>query len=130
MITLQQGTIYMGTAAPESGGGSGGDAVWGSITGTLSDQTDLQTALNAKQDTLTAGTGIDITSDVISVDGETTTEVTLATVATSGDYTDLSNKPTVDQTYDGTSANAQSGVAIAGVLGNIETLLHNLNSGS
>ena len=65
----------------------------------------------------------------------------LATVATSGDYDDLLNKPsipaaqvnsdwnavsgvaeilnkptipTVDQTYDGSSANAQSGVAIAG----------------
>lgn len=31
------------------GGGGGGDAAWGDITGTLSDQTDLQTALNAKQ---------------------------------------------------------------------------------
>ena len=43
----------------------------------------------------------------------------LATVATSGDYDDLTNKPTiptVDQTYDGTSANAQSGVAMAGAL--------------
>ena len=28
---------------------SGGSAVWGAITGTLSAQTDLQTALNAKQ---------------------------------------------------------------------------------
>lgn len=31
---------------------------WGSITGTLSSQTDLQSALNAKQDTLTSGTNI------------------------------------------------------------------------
>lgn len=44
----------------------------------------------------------------------------LAAVATSGSYNDLSDKPTipsavtVDQTYDGTSTNAQSGVAIAG----------------
>jgi flagellar biosynthesis/type III secretory pathway M-ring protein FliF/YscJ len=30
---------------------------------------------------------------------------------------------TVDQTYDSTSANAQSGVAIAGVIGNINTVL-------
>lgn len=35
-------------------GGSGG--TWGSITGTLSDQTDLQNALNAKQNTITTGT--------------------------------------------------------------------------
>jgi hypothetical protein len=39
-------------AAIPSGGG--GTPVWGAITGTLSDQTDLQTALNAKQNTLTA----------------------------------------------------------------------------
>lgn len=36
----------------------GGGAVWGTITGTLSDQTDLQTALNAKQATLVSGTNI------------------------------------------------------------------------
>ncbi len=40
------------------GTGQGGDSVWGSITGTLSNQTDLQTALNAKQDTLVSGTNI------------------------------------------------------------------------
>ena len=37
---------------------NGGGAVWGTITGTLSDQTDLQTALNAKQATLVSGTNI------------------------------------------------------------------------
>ena len=33
-----------------------GGGTWGSITGTLSNQTDLQNALNAKQDTITTGT--------------------------------------------------------------------------
>ena len=33
-----------------SGGGGGGSASWGGITGTLSSQTDLQNALNLKQD--------------------------------------------------------------------------------
>ena len=40
----------------------------------------------------------------------------LAAVATSGNYSDLNGTPTiptVDQTYDGTSTNAQSGVAVA-----------------
>ena len=37
---------------------SGGSATWGSITGTLSSQTDLQSALNAKQDTLVSATNI------------------------------------------------------------------------
>jgi hypothetical protein len=37
------------------GSGSGGDAVWGGITGNLPDQTDLQTALDAKIDTAEKG---------------------------------------------------------------------------
>lgn len=54
-----------------SGGGGGGSSTWGSITGTLSSQTDLQTALNdkasassvssdlaGKQNTLVSGTNI------------------------------------------------------------------------
>jgi hypothetical protein len=43
----------------------------------------------------------------------------LATVATTGSYSDLSNKPTiptVDQNYNAASANAQSGVAVAGAI--------------
>lgn len=38
--------------------GGGGSATWGTITGTLSSQTDLQSALNAKQDTLISATNI------------------------------------------------------------------------
>lgn len=45
---------------------------WGDITGTLSNQTDLNTALNAKANS-----------------------ADLATVATSGSYADLTNKPTI-----------------------------------
>jgi hypothetical protein len=37
---------------------TGSGASWGSITGTLSSQTDLQTALNTKQDTLVSATNI------------------------------------------------------------------------
>ena len=51
--------VYLGKATPASGsGGAGGEAVWGDITGTLSDQTDLSDALGAKQDTLVSGTNI------------------------------------------------------------------------
>lgn len=78
MITLQQGTIYLGTAAPSSGGGGSGEAVWGDITGTLSDQTDLQTALDAKQDELTAGTGIDIIANTISTTFHTDEQTIIA----------------------------------------------------
>ena len=179
--------VYYGKATPASGSGGGsGAAVWGAITGTLANQTDLQNALNEKQASLSseqitatnsgitsalvtqigtnasnistlqaqagnavltttaqtlsgaineldgsivsysAGTGILINNDVISADGTTPNTVTLATVATSGDYTDLSNKPTIPTvnnatltiTQDGTTvgtftANASSDVIIA-----------------
>ena len=45
----------------------------------------------------------------------------LSTVALSGEYSDLLNKPTIDQTYNGSSANAQSGVAISGLIANYST---------
>ena len=66
----------------------GGGASWGSITGTLSSQTDLQNALDAKADTSS-----------------------LATVATSGDYNDLSNLPTIPSAQVNSDWNAVSGVA-------------------
>lgn len=69
-------------------GSSGGDAVWGSITGTLSYQTDLKNALDLK---------VDISS--------------LATVATSGSYDDLTNKPTIPSAQVNSDWNASSGVA-------------------
>lgn len=54
------------------GGGGGGEAVWGSITGTLSSQTDLNSALNSKANSSS-----------------------LHTVATSGAYSDLTGRPTL-----------------------------------
>jgi hypothetical protein len=46
------------TGAQIIAGASGGGATWGGITGLLPAQTDLQSALNAKQDTLVSGTNI------------------------------------------------------------------------
>lgn len=40
---------------------------WGNITGTLSNQTDLQNALDGKQNELIPGTGVNIENDIISV---------------------------------------------------------------
>ena len=47
--------------------------VWGNITGDLSAQTDLQNALNAKQNVLTAGDNIQIENNVISATDTTYT---------------------------------------------------------
>jgi hypothetical protein len=54
----------------------------------------------------------------------------LATVATSGAYSDLSGKPTVDQVYDATSTNAQSGTAVAQAIANIPAPADEVNVAS
>jgi hypothetical protein len=51
-------TVITGQQIIDAAQGGGSSATWGGITGTLSSQTDLQTALNAKQDTLVSGTNI------------------------------------------------------------------------
>lgn len=52
-IVLSTDTIYIwtGTAWVAATGGGGGSVAWGGITGTLSNQTDLQSALDAKAPT-------------------------------------------------------------------------------
>lgn len=50
VLAKKSGTDFDTEWVNQSGGGGGG--TWGSITGTLSDQTDLQNSLNNKQDSL------------------------------------------------------------------------------
>lgn len=57
-ISSAEVDIWGALGSVSKGGGGGGGASWGDITGTLSSQTDLQTALNAKQNTLVSGTNI------------------------------------------------------------------------
>jgi hypothetical protein len=53
-VTQDVSPVYINVSY--SSGGGGGAAVWGGITGTLSDQTDLQTALDGKFDDPTGTT--------------------------------------------------------------------------
>lgn len=46
------------SSSPGGGGGGGGGVAWGTITGTLSAQTDLQTSLNAKLGSIPTGNQI------------------------------------------------------------------------
>jgi hypothetical protein len=84
-------------------------AVWGNITGTLADQTDLNTALGGKADSAHTHVKADIT-DFNDADYATAAQGdladtavqpgSLAVVATSGDYDDLLNKPTIPDVSD------------------------------
>lgn len=87
---------------------------------TYATKTEMSTGLASKQDTI---------SDLSTIRSGASAGATavqpgsLATVATSGSYADLSNKPTipsVDQTYNSASTNAQSGTAVADALATVD----------
>lgn len=94
-------------------------AQWGGITGDLDDQTDLKNALAAKQDTI---------SDLATIQSGAAAGATavqpgdLATVATSGDYDDLLNKPTIPaapgtlNTDNSTAQSVSSSEALSGTV--------------
>jgi len=52
-----------------------GNPIWGTLQGTLADQTDLQSALNAKQNSLSAGYGIKIATNTVLFDSATVRKV-------------------------------------------------------
>jgi hypothetical protein len=104
-ITFTQGGVTKGsftinqssdaTIALDAGGGGGGSAARGSITGTLSDQTDLQSALDAKTPVQTTTTGSTSTVTVAVQGGKIysystpLTSLTLSSVENSQYETDI-----------------------------------------
>ncbi len=82
-------TISSGGVLSATGGGVADSVAWGHVTGTLADQTDLQDALDAKADSSS-----------------------LATVATSGSYNDLSNKPTIPTVNNATLTIQKNGTTV------------------
>lgn len=101
----KDGAIRQWTNAEAGGIAS---VAWGDITGTLSSQADLNTALRAKADS-----------------------ADLAAVATSGAYADLSGKPTIPTA--GTITSGSTGYATGGdvynAIGDVESILTTLNNG-
>jgi len=99
-------------------GGGSGSAAWGTIIGTLSTQTDLQTALDGKVDENAAITGA--TKTKITYDSKGL--VTSGTDATTADIADSSNKRYVTDaqlTVIGNTSNTNSGDETAARIGAI-----------
>lgn len=104
-----------------------GSSVWGGITGTLSNQSDLQTALNAKQNTITSGNLTEATSSVLTITGGTSAvlgsgssiQVKAAGNAQSGylsstDWNTFNNKQTAGNYLTGLSGDVSaSGAGVA-----------------
>lgn len=82
--------------------GGGGSSAWGTITGTLSNQTDLAAALAAKANTADLGTAAaaDATDFATAAQGALADSAvqpgSLAEVATTGSYNDLTDTPQLD----------------------------------
>lgn len=105
-----------------SGAAAGATAVQPAALNDYATTAALTSGLSTKQDTI---------SDLATIRSGAAAGATavqpssLATVATTGSYTDLLDKPTippgvvVDQVYDGTSTNAQSGTAVAGAISGV-----------
>ncbi len=68
-------------------GGGGGSSSWGAITGTLSDQTDLQNALNAKANTSSLGSAAFQNTTAFDAAGAAST-AQAAAIASANSYTD------------------------------------------
>lgn len=108
-------------AAPSGGGGT-----WGSITGTLSSQTDLQSALDAKLNltgatyTTTTGNGLDITSSTVT-SGNLVSITNTGTAAASDTKTALfvgssgANATSGEDTYAARFSNTNTGTASTNV---------------
>ncbi len=131
-VTLDTNKIYRwsGTVYVEISSSAGGGGTWGSITGTLSNQTDLQAALDAKQNQLN-GTGfVKVSGTTITYDNSTyypqptgttaqyiTGDGTLATfpssIASASQMTTLGRNSTGATLYRGTV------VYISGSTGNV-----------
>lgn len=80
---------------------------WGDIQGSMNNQTDLKNALNNKQDVISDLSDIRSGAEA----GATAVQPgNLATVATTGDYDDLINKPTIPTVNDSTITITQGGV--------------------
>lgn len=97
--------------------------------------------LAAKQDKLTptqiAAANSGITSSKVSTYDGYAAQIaakadlsSLATVATTGSYNDLTNKPTIDTALSSTSTNAVENRAIYAVIGDVESILNTLNIGA
>lgn len=131
---------------------TGGNVMWGNIAGNISNQTDLQDALNDKQATLVSGTNIktvnntsllgsgnisvatsaqgalansaiqpndnvsELTNDAGYITSSALTPYVLsedlASVATSGSYNDLSNKPTIPTVNNATLTIQKNGTTV------------------
>lgn len=117
LIETVQGGVNVQTTTQDIADLGGGGGAWGSITGTLSDQTDLQTSLDARVDkvnsagALVDGASIDLTATKHTL---TTAESRTFTISYTGDDITLEitlNSTSEVQTFPATALCVSDGVS-------------------
>ena len=95
-------TLATQAYARTQGGGGEGEGVWGGITGTLSDQTDLQSALNAKAPTVSPTFTTSATLPAAtSIGNVSSTEISYLDGASSNIQAQLDDTTTLDYAFNG-----------------------------
>lgn len=129
------------------GGGGGGSSEWGQITGTLSDQTDLQDALNAKMNTsggtftgdVTLASGVSLNTQVgqihdvndnVVLGGKGTNyglyvapDGSAAALVGNGTLKDILTTDNVKSTYSATGTDPVNGTAVASAISPISAVI-------
>jgi len=104
-LTIGTNLTISGTTLNASGGGGGGAGDWGSIGGTLSDQTDLQSALDAKAASSHTHSISNVTNLQTTLDGKASSSHTHAQSDITSLVSDLAAKaPLASPTFTGTPA--------------------------
>lgn len=104
-IVHANGALYQVPQEVVGSGGGGGPTTWGSITGTLSLQTDLQTVLNGKAALSHTHVAANITDFSEAVDDRVSALLVAGTNITLT-YNDLSNTLTIASTGGGGGGNS------------------------
>lgn len=87
-------------------------ATWGDIQGDIADQTDLQNALDAKQDVLTAGSNIQIDSDNVISATDTTYTASDGVTLTGTNFTNSGVRAVASGTANGTISVNTNGTSV------------------
>jgi hypothetical protein len=96
--------LALGKWKNANSGGGGGGGTWGSITGTLSDQTDLQSALNAKQNSFVADSPLSLSAGHLSISAIPNATLANSAITIAGTSVSLGGSISLD-TIDGISSN-------------------------
>jgi hypothetical protein len=109
-VTVSGVTVIVGVAVPGGGGGGGGTITWGSITGTLASQSDLNSALNNRLlASAVSAFGLTLIDDADAAAARSTLGLGTAATSATSDFAAASHTHAASDITSGTVATARLG---------------------